>query len=84
MKCNAEIGFLAQPSAVVAVVDTMLLRLVGELAHGGLQDLGGVGDVAAGVFEGVDKHFLLEVGDGLLQRQRRQGSGFLAGLQCGR
>jgi hypothetical protein len=48
-----------------------------------LQDLGGPGDVAPGVLEGVDDHFALEVGDGLLQRQRRQGAGLLAGAVAG-
>lgn len=60
------LGLPVKPSAVVAVVDAVLMRLVGEFAHGGLQDPGGIGDVAPGVFEGVDQHFFFEIGDSFL------------------
>ena len=68
-------------SAVLAIIHAVLLCFVSKFSDRGLQNLGGHGDLAAGVFEGIDDHFFLQAGDGVFQRQGGHGVGFFSGLK---
>ena len=53
--------------AVRFVLNAIPLSLIGKFSNGRLQNFGCHGDVAPGVFQGVDDHLFLQAGDGILQ-----------------